>query len=71
MKCASVICVLGSTPATRATFPGTSRTMARPPMQSAADRTLSVVPASATPAAAALAGNVAIGGSLRKFQHHA
>ena len=58
---------MGDAPEARATSDVTSCMVARPAVQSAAGRAPSVVPAGATPAAAALAGNAAIGGPLPNF----
>ena len=57
-----VVWVLGSTPAERATFDGTPCTAARPPVRSRTARAPPVVPAGATPAAAASTGTAAIKG---------
>ena len=56
----TVVCMLGSTSAARATFAGTPCTAARPPVRSRTARAPPVVPAGATPAAAASAGVAAI-----------
>ena len=58
----TVVCMLGSTRAVRATLAGTPCTTARPPVRSRTARAPPVVPTGATPAAAASAGVAAIGG---------
>ena len=58
----TVVCMLGSTSAARATFAGTPCTAARPPVRSRTARVPPVVPAGATLAAAASAGTAAIKG---------
>ena len=58
----NVVWALGSTAAERATFAGTPCTADRPLVRSRTARVPPVVPAGATPAAAASAGVAAIGG---------